>query len=690
MSRKRLISLFLAMIMLLSAVIPIGSVFAAEAEKYHPDDWFGYTHSKSEIDSWIKDAVKCPVTSEEAIQALKGEIRPGDVISFQVEVEMPNGHEEVVQFLKDFSLNMIFPFGVNAMIEVYATDAPLLTAEEYEEKISEFNNSIDELEEMLQDEDLLQEIETDAELKSLYNTYKDVVDDRDKYYDIYLKQLETARTKYGFVNSSYGSSDSWMGAFENYPGLDIEEGATYESYKDKLREDSKIDPKITDEEFEQVVAEFDEKYPLIIEEYMGFFEEAKEEYDNGNISEADWLMITTAIESIQDGTFYNTVIKYLEDCRDGYYQYESFDSVRFLALALGGTDCFNSYFGQFNFKFPDSIVQSNQQCSYIFDINIVATDALAVGEYLSLPALKWYYEESCPSMYWVSEGFLKGHWEDYYTCNSRQQAFMNWGNVYYANNSFISDENTQDLEKAVCNDKRYFAMEYIKSEYGDTDYSTKFLMEYGGKLVKDNSLKVVKPITVECRDEYGNLIKSEKIETKDANYDITPEEIYDYQLIGPENIKGVIKNENTTVTFYYEHKDAEIKVSYVDTDGNELLPAKTITGKTLDAYTTDPEEIYGYEPISIPENASGLLHEDSADVQYVYDFKNASVIITYLDINGNVIADSDTISGKVFADYTAEPKEFDGYKLLGVPNNTTGKMTEKVINVYFIYMPLNN
>ncbi|MDE5996548.1 MAG: MucBP domain-containing protein, partial [Eubacterium sp.] len=209
------------------------------------------------------------------------------------------------------------------------------------------------------------------------------------------------------------------------------------------------------------------------------------------------------------------------------------------------------------------------------------------------------------------------------------------------------------------------------------------------EFLRDNSLKAIRPIIVECRDEYGNLIKSKKIETPDANYDIAPEEIYDYQLVSTENIKGVIENESKTVTFYYEHKDAEIKVSYVDTDGNELAPTKTISGKTLDEYTAEPEEIYGYEPIAIPENASGLLHEDSVDVQFVYDCKNTSVIVTYLDINGNVIADSDIISGKVFDDYTAEPKEIEGYQRLGAPNNASGKMTEKVINVYYIYMPLN-
>ena len=686
MSKKKLISLFLAMALLFSAIIPVGSVFAAEAIKYHPDDWFGYHHSKTEIDGWIRDAVKYPTTSEDAIKALTGEIRPGDKISFQVEVEMPTGHDEVIQFMKDFNFNMVFPCGVNAMIEVYASDAPLLTDEEYKEKISEFEAYIDELEEGLQDEELLEEIETDVELKSLYNTYKDLVENRDKYYDIYLNQLETARTKYGFIDSSYGTADNWMGAYENHPDIDLEEGETFESVKNKTKENSWVAPKFTEEEYELAVLEFNGKYPSIVEEYMLMLEEAANEED---VSESDLEIIEIAKESLRDGTFYDTVIKYLEDCRDGYYQYETDYAYRFLITALAGVDAYNAYFGHYSFEFPDARVQRNQQCTYIFDINLIATDALSVGEYLTLPSLHWSYVEDCPA-YWISLSPFQLN--DYYPCNSRHSSFINFGYNYYVNNLYlyVDDENKVDSESYVCKDKRYLAINYIGSEYHDSNYDSKFLFEKGGELLKEYLLRAIRPLTVECRDEYGNLLKSETVETYDAYYDIVPEEIYDYQLVGPENIKGVINNEDTTVTFYYEHKDAEIKVRYVDFDGNELIPSKTIKGKTLDEYNAEPAEIYGYNLIIVPENASGILHEDSTDIQYTYKIKPASVSVNYLDTDGNKITKSDMIYGKMFDEYNAAPKEFDGYELVEIPENASGKMEEEVINVNYIYKIVNN
>lgn len=168
-------------------------------------------------------------------------------------------------------------------------------------------------------------------------------------------------------------------------------------------------------------------------------------------------------------------------------------------------------------------------------------------------------------------------------------------------------------------------------------------------------------------------------------YDIYPEEIFDYQLVEPENIKGVVESGETTVTFYYEHKDVELKVSYVDFDGNELIPAGKLTGKTLDSYQAIPAEINGYNVVIIPENASGVLHENSSDIQFVYKLKPATVSVNYLDVDGKQIINSEIIYGRVFDEYNTVPKEIDGYELVEIPENASGKMTEEDISVDYIY-----
>lgn len=690
MKKNKVISILLVMLMLFLILIPANTVFAYGSNKYHPDDWFGYTHSEAEISGWIKDAVKYPKMSEEDVEALKGEIRPGDIISYQVEVEMPTGHEEIMPFLKNFSLNMTIPFGVNAMIEVYASDAPLMTDEEYNQKIVEFNSKIDELSQKLNDETLLEESETNEELRHLIRTYKDLVENRDKYFDIYLDQLEKAKTEYGLVtdNLLYGTANNWMGVFENNPNMNLEEGETYESYRDKIISESYVPPKFTKEECNQLIAEFKEQYPSIAEDYLRLIDEAEKEYENGEIGEAEWLVIINAAESIKDGTFYNVVIEYLESCCDGYYLYENDSVVGFILLAFTGMDLYHDYMGQYCYKFSDDIVQRNQKCTYIFDVNLVATEALSAGNYISIPNLQWFYLEDCPRSYWVSDGFLKGHWEEYSHCNSRQQSFLNFGNSYFANNASIN-YNEDDAAYEMQLDKRFIALDYIANTYNDENYITKCLYEYNEKKFLDASFKAVRKITIDCIDEYGNIIKTDTIDTYNSYYNIYAEDIYDYQLTGPKNVNGIIRNEDASVTFSYAHKDAEINVSFVDTEGNELAPTEIIKGKTLDEYVTNPAEIPGYELVELPQNASGVLHEDSSDVQYVYDSISTSVIVNYLDINGNVIAESETVLGKMFDEYVTEPKEIEGYRVMGKPNNASGIMNQKVINVFYIYFPDN-
>ncbi len=483
MKKTRIITLLIAIMMVISTVVPFSAAFAADRPKYHPDDWFGYTHSSTEIQQWVKDAVKYPKISDEAVKALTGEIRPGDIISFQVEVEMPSGHQEVVQFLKDWKLNISLPFGANTMIEVYASDVPTLTDEEYQQKINDFHSKMAALSDYLNSEDLLNDIETGKVPQSLYNTYKDMLDNQDKYYEIYLAQLETARTKYGFADDSYGTAEQWMGKFEDNPNNSAEEGVTYEAFLEQLYQGNYVAPSMTQEEYEQAVLNFETEYAQLVKDWNAEYEIAKEEYDLGNISETDWKLITDLMESLGDGTFYETVQQYLIDCRDGYSIFEDEAALNMVSLILAGIETFHAYSGQYSYQFSESKVQKNEPITYIFDVNIVATDFLCSDDYFCLPILNWRYEESCPSRYWVSEGFLKGHWEDYYPCNSRHFPFIKFVNPYIANN-YLDLENANDL---LTDNKTYPAIEYIQ----DDQYRQRYIYRIYGNLYLENALKAM-------------------------------------------------------------------------------------------------------------------------------------------------------------------------------------------------------
>ena len=86
----------------------------------------------------------------------------------------------------------------------------------------------------------------------------------------------------------------------------------------------------------------------------------------------------------------------------------------------------------------------------------------------------------------------------------------------------------------------------------------------------------------------------------------------------------------------------------------------------------------GKDVVIIPENASGVL-------QFVYKLKPATVSVNYLDVDGKQIINSEIIYGRVFDEYNTVPKEIDGYELVEIPENASGKMTEEDISVDYIY-----
>lgn len=70
---------------------------------------------------------------------------------------------------------------------------------------------------------------------------------------------------------------------------------------------------------------------------------------------------------------------------------------------------------------------------------------------------------------------------------------------------------------------------------------------------------------------------------------------------------------------------------------------------------------------------------------YIYQLKDTKVIVEYVDTEGNTLADSDIIEGKIFDEYATEPKKIDGYVLHSSPENKNGTMTEDTITITYVY-----
>lgn len=199
-------------------------------------------------------------------------------------------------------------------------------------------------------------------------------------------------------------------------------------------------------------------------------------------------------------------------------------------------------------------------------------------------------------------------------------------------------------------------------------------------------------VTAQYVDKEGKTLADKEMFTGkvwDA-YQTKAKEIYGYELIKmPENHAGTMKEEPIMVTYCYQLKDTSVIAQYIDEKGKELAEKDTIKGKVFDAYQFKAKDIYGYELVQTTENHTGNMTEEQITVTFVYRLKETTVMVQYVDEQGNEILERETMKGKVFDAYQTKAKEIKGYALMETPSNATGKMEENEIRVVYRYRKLH-
>ena len=217
-----------------------------------------------------------------------------------------------------------------------------------------------------------------------------------------------------------------------------------------------------------------------------------------------------------------------------------------------------------------------------------------------------------------------------------------------------------------------------------------------------------------------------------------------YELIAePQNKDGeVIGNQTITVPYVYRVTtdtviNGSVISTYKDTDGNVLAPQETIKTNVSpnEAYTTNSKEIpsttetvttpdgltktitTSYELVSEPQNKNGAVEGNKTIVvPYVYrkivnEVTNGSVIATYKDTEGNVLAPQESVKTNVAPNeaYTTNAKEIPStsettttpegftktttisYELVSEPQNKNGAVEgNKTIEVPYVYRKVVN
>ena len=144
----------------------------------------------------------------------------------------------------------------------------------------------------------------------------------------------------------------------------------------------------------------------------------------------------------------------------------------------------------------------------------------------------------------------------------------------------------------------------------------------------------------------------------------------------------------------------EVTVRYLDTQGQEIHETKTLSGTIGASYDASTDEyklsIDGYtlDESQLPENSKGVFSETAQTITYIYT-KNpvpaADVTIEYVDLEGNEIHASQTISGNVGDSFDVSTDQYklsiDGYTLdeSQLPENSKGVFGETAQTVTYIY-----
>ena len=197
-------------------------------------------------------------------------------------------------------------------------------------------------------------------------------------------------------------------------------------------------------------------------------------------------------------------------------------------------------------------------------------------------------------------------------------------------------------------------------------------------------------------DYYGNTVPFSDI-TVDGSVDTSKVGTYKvtYSRILPAFFSAENQGEYSavatiTVKDAQPVKGGDVTAKYIDTDGNKISDDIVKTGSVGETYKTEQKAIDGYTFKEVQGNMSGQFTDQAQTVTYVYT-KNeipnltGTVLVKYVDTDGNKISEDIVKSGTVGEGYSTEKKAIEGYTFKEVQGNTTGQFTEQVQTVTYVY-----
>ena len=159
---------------------------------------------------------------------------------------------------------------------------------------------------------------------------------------------------------------------------------------------------------------------------------------------------------------------------------------------------------------------------------------------------------------------------------------------------------------------------------------------------------------------------------------------------------GTYNKESKTIIFYYESKDTNVIIKYVDENNNNLVPEEKGTGKinskyTANAKTEQDDSIFKkYNLESEPVQSIILSGTNENIIVFRYSLKKVTFKVHYYEIDtNNKLSEDIELSGKVGEEYTTLSKKIDNWELVAIPENAKGILDLENEDVIYYYQKVN-
>ena len=207
-------------------------------------------------------------------------------------------------------------------------------------------------------------------------------------------------------------------------------------------------------------------------------------------------------------------------------------------------------------------------------------------------------------------------------------------------------------------------------------------------------------------DEDNTPISSDviTIDEVDKYYATNKKEISNYQFVKVNGQEiGKCIDGTIEVTYVYkknvtpvvpEKKYGTVNVHYVDTEGNKISGDVTTIKEVGETYETEKRNITGYKYVTELGKVSGNYKEGVQEVVYIYEkeqtqpvpeIEKGTIIIHYVDTDGNYLTNDIIETNTVGESYTSEQKSFDNYEFVTIIGNRSGLFQKGTYEVTYIF-----